>query len=425
MWEHTSMARKYLFIKLVLFFFTGFLSSCSNTNGANISPVDIGSIGPISIDKEKIPFIVDEDITVQITPFMKFELNGAGEALIVFPTEPLEIGEEFDVIITKDELDHIHKTIVRQPCLVYLGNITNEPEIWQFCGQENIPLTQTEGKVVDFAVSRSGSWIVYAVRNEKGGTDIWKMDREGKNKEKVYACGEVACNNFAIDPWGLTIAFYSKRVDGELILFSINENQAIFIERGNISNVDFSPNGQFLRYFENNKRCLRVLDIDNVDLIQTIESDSDLIGSWRLDSSSFLFGMQNYWGGIADIEIFEANIGTGSLVKLFDGQELSINYFQPTYFKNENLVVLVRMGFNGNSKQIWVIDKDGEKIFEITNHHQYDHSALSWNSAEEKLAFQRYLLTSSDSLPEVWVWENQNNQFQLIAKNAARAIWIP
>ncbi len=419
------MAQKYLFIKLVLFFITGFLSCCSNANDANISPVDIGSTGPISIDKGKIPFIVDDDITVQITPSIKFKLNGADEALIIFPAEPLVICEEYDVIITKDELDHIHKTIVRQPCLVYLGDVTNEPEIWQFCGQENIPLTQTEGEVVDFAVSRSGSWIVYAARNEKGGTDIWKMDREGKNKEKVYACGEVACNNLAIDLLGLKIAFNSERANGELILFSLLDKQTILVERGNISNVDFSPNGQFLRYFENNKGCLRVLEIDNVDLIQTIESDSDLIGSWRHDSKGFLFGMQNYWGGIADIEIFEANAGTGSLTKLFDGQELPINYFQPTYFKNENLVVLVRIGFNGNSKQIWVIDKDGEKIFELTNDHQYNHSALSWNSTEEKLAFQRYLLTSSDSLSEVWIWEKQNNQFQLIAKNAARAIWIP
>jgi WD40 repeat protein len=419
------MAQKYLFIQLVLFFITGFLSSCSNANDANMSPIDIGSAGPISIDRGKIPFNVDEDITVQITPFIEFMLDSADEGLIIFPVEPLEIGEEYNVIITKDKLDHIHRTIVRHPCLVYLGNVTNEPEIWQFCGQENIPLTQTEGGVVDYAVSRSGSWMVYAVRNEKGGTDIWKMDREGKNKEKVYACGEVICNNMAIDPLGLKIAFYSKGTDGELILFSIDENQAIIIERGNISNIDFSPNGQYLRYFENNKGYLRVLKLDNLNLIQTIESDSDLIGSWRNDSSSFLFGKQNYWGGIACIEIFETNIGAESLTKLFDGQELSINYFQPTYFESENLVVLVRMGFNGNSKQIWVINKDGEKIFELTIDYQYDHFALSWNFAEEKLAFQRYLLTCSDSLPEVWIWEKQNNQFQLIAKNAARAIWLP
>ena len=419
------MVRKYLFFKLVLFFITGFLSSCSNANDVNINPVDIGSTGPISIDKGKIPFDVDENITVQTTPFVEIKLNSADSALIVIPAEPLEIGKEYDVIITKDEIDHIHRTIVRQPCLVYLGNVTKEPEIWQFCGQENIPLTQTEGGVLDFSVSRSGSWIVYAVRNKKGGADIWKMDREGKNNEKVYACGKVVCSNIAIDPLGLKIAFNFKETNGELILFSINEDREILIERGNISYVDFSPNGQFLRYFENNKRRLKVLDIDNLNLIQTVESDSDLIGSWRHDSSSFLYGMQNYWGGIAGIEIFEANAGMRTLAKLFDGQELSINYFQPTYLENENLVVLVRIGFSGNSKQIWVINKDGEKIFELTNDHQYDHSALSWNSAEEKLAFQRYLLTSSDSLPEVWIWENKNNQFQLIAKNAALAIWIP
>ncbi len=403
----------------------GFLSSCSNANDANISPVDIGSTGPISIDKGKIPFNVDGDITVQITPFTKSNLNSADTALVLFPAEPLEIGKEYDVIITKDELDHIHKTMVRQPCLVYIGNVTSEPEIWQFCGQVNVPMTQTEGGVVDFAVSRNGSWIVYASRNEKGGTDIWKMDREGKNKEKVYVCSKVVCSDIAIDPLGLIIAFHSKKADGELILFSINENQEILIEKGNISYVDFSPNGQFLRYFEKDRGRLRVLDIVKINLIQTVESDSDLIGSWRHDSSSFLYGMQNYWGGIAGIEIFEANVGMRILAKLFDGQELSLNYSQPTYFANENLAVLVRIGFNSNSKQIWVINQAGKKLFEITNDQQYNHSALSWNSAEEKIAFQRYLLTSSDSLPEVWVWENKNNQFQLIAKNAARAIWIP
>ena len=106
------MARKYLFIRFVLLFITGFLSSCTNANDANISPMDIGSTGPISIDKEKIPFTVDEDITVQITPFIEFELDNAYEALVVIPSEPLEVRKEYNVIITKGEINYIHKTIV-------------------------------------------------------------------------------------------------------------------------------------------------------------------------------------------------------------------------------------------------------------------------------------------------------------------------
>jgi len=419
------MDRKILLILNELFFIMGFISGCSNANYANTNPIEIASTGPISINKERIPFNIDEDITVQIFPFIEFKIDSSDEAFMVLPDEPLKIGQEYNLTITKGELDYIHKTIIRQPCLVYLGDVTSEPEIWRFCGQENFPLTQTGGSVVDYAVVASGDWIIYTVSNGRGGTDIWRMDREGKNKEMIYACNEVVCSNLAIDPLSSKIAFYSQKPDGALILLSLYDDQIILVERGNISNIDFSPNSQFLRYFEKNKGYLRVISLDNLNLIQTMESDLDLIGSWSNDSSSFLFGMQNYWGGIAGVEIFEANIGEGLSTKLFDGQELTLNYFQPTYFGSEDLVVLVRAGFSSNSKQIWVINKDGEKIFEITNDHQYDHSALSWNSAEEELAFQRYLLTRSDSLPEVWIWKKHNNQFQFIAKNAARAIWIP
>ena len=114
------MARKYLFIQFVLFFITGLLSSCRNANNANISPVDIGTTGPISIDKGKIPFNVDEDVTVQITPFVDFKLDSADEALIVFPAEPLKIGGNYNVIITKDGVDHIHKIIVENKFITFI-----------------------------------------------------------------------------------------------------------------------------------------------------------------------------------------------------------------------------------------------------------------------------------------------------------------
>jgi len=418
------MARKYILIPLVLFFITGALSSCSIASGAINNPASVGSTGPISIDKGDIPFNVDKDIIVQVTPQIEFKLENSSEALLIVPTEFLEIEKEYTVIVNNGELSYIHRIIIRQPCLAYIGDVTNKPEIWRYCGHERIPLTQTEGEVVDFAVSRSGNWLVYAAKNEKGGTDIWKMDREGKERKKVYGCGEFICDNLAIDCFGEKIALFKKVSDSELILFLMSENQEILIERGIISNVDFSPNGQYLRYFENNKNKLRILDLSHLILTQSIESDSDVIGSWRNDRSSFLFGRRNYRGGIADIEIFETDVGSESLTKLFGGQELSTNYFQPTYFDRENLVVLVRTGFSGNSKQIWVVNKEGEKVFELTNDYQYDHSAISWNSVEEKLAFQRYLLTRSDSQPEVWVWEKRDNHIQLIAENGAHAIWI-
>lgn len=419
------MVRKKSFKLFIVFFIMWSISSCIGANGINISPEKIGSTGPILIEKTWLPFIIDENISVQITPFVEFKIDITDKELIVFPLKALRIGEEYVVKVTRDNSSYLHETIVQQPCLVYLGNITKEQEIWRFCGKEKILLTQTGGRVVDYAASGSGNWIVYTVSNEKGGTDIWKMDKEGKNNTKVNVCGEFVCNSLAIDPLGFYIAFYSNRNKGELVLFSIHEKKEILIEKGNISHIDFSPNGQYLRYFSNTKRCLRIREIGNMNLIQTIESDSDLISSWSYDSSSFLFGKRNFGGGIPGIEIYETIVSTDKSTKLFDGQDSPLEYFHPTYFENENLVILVRIGFSGNSKQIWVIDKEGEKIFEVTNDQQYDHSGLSWNYAEERLSFQRYLLTNSNSLPEVWIWESKANQFQLVAKNAAHATWIP
>ena len=195
MWKLTSkMARKYILIPLVLFFITGTLSSCSIANDTINSLASVGSAGPISIDKGDIPFNVDRDIIVQVTPQIEFKLENSSEALFIVPTELLEIEKEYTVIVNNGELGYIHRIIIRQPCLPYIGDVANKPEIWRYCEHERIPLTQTGGGVVDFAVSRSGSWIVYAARNEKGGTDIWKIDREGKDKEKVYVCGEVVGN---------------------------------------------------------------------------------------------------------------------------------------------------------------------------------------------------------------------------------------
>jgi len=106
--------------------------------------------------------------------------------------------------------------------------------------------------VLDFRAASNGSLIIYAVRNETGGTDIWKRNRSGENKELVHSCREFICTNLAVDPFGKNIAFTSQDPDGGLSLISISDSLTVFFEKGNISNIDFSPNGKYLRYFQNN-----------------------------------------------------------------------------------------------------------------------------------------------------------------------------
>ena len=69
---------------------------------------------------------------------------------------------------------------VREPYIAYLSATTGGArEVWRVpaSGGASEQLTQTEGRVYDFAVSADGEQIVYSVVNDSRGVDLWWMDR--------------------------------------------------------------------------------------------------------------------------------------------------------------------------------------------------------------------------------------------------------
>jgi WD40 repeat protein len=418
------MYSKFPIIIFLLILLSGILPGCNTYVESTPQLYEVGAVGQIVIQKEKIPIQFNSDTKVEVFPGFDFSNKITQDAIVLFPTEDLQVGEKLDIKINSQEEEFVFEAVVREPCVTYLADVTIAPEIWQLCGQELSKLTVTSGRVVDYAVAKNGDWIVYAVGNDDGETDIWKMGRTGENKEIVYSCGEMVCEQLAINSLGSKISFKSGGLDGSLFLLTIENGEAILVEDGNISNVDFSPNDELLRYFEGTKGYIRILSVDDLKIIKTLESDSDLIGSWKKDSSGFLFGQHNYWGGIAGIDLLEIDLLEDFESIVMNGAESSYYVYQPTFINNDEFLVLVRLGFNGNRKQIWEINRNGKVIKEITNDYQFNHSLISWNPVEEKLSFQRFEPSSSSALPEVWIWKKIENNFQMIGKNATHPEWV-
>ena len=418
------MYSKYAIIIFSLILLSTITPGCNPYSESTPQRYAVGAIGQIVIEKEKIPIQFNSDIKVEVFPEFEFSKKITQDAIVLFPSEDLQVEEELEIKIINQGEEFVLQVVVREPCFTYLANMTIAPEIWQLCGQELSKLTESSGRIVDYAVAKNGDWIAYAVGNEDGGTDIWKMRRTGKKKEIVYSCRELICEQLAINSLGSIITFRSGGSNGSLFLLTIENGTAILVENGNFSNVDFSPNDEFLRYFEVKKGQIRILTINDLKIIKTLESDSDLIGPWKKDSSGFLFGQHNYWGGIAEMDLLEIDLFEGIESLIIKGAESSYFIYQPTLINDNEFLVLVRSGFNGNRKQIWEINRNGQKIIEITNNYQYNHSLISWNSVEEKLSFQRFDPSSSDALPEVWIWEKKENKFQAVGKNAAHPEWV-
>ena len=112
--------------------------------------IAIVSSGIIPIDDREIPFDLDQNTAVQMTPFIESDTVFLDGALFIDTAEPLKIGKKYSITVTKDKFSYSFKVAVRQPCLIYLGNVTIEPEIWRVCDQESIPLTQNRRRCAGF-----------------------------------------------------------------------------------------------------------------------------------------------------------------------------------------------------------------------------------------------------------------------------------
>ncbi|MCD6355643.1 MAG: hypothetical protein J7L66_00030 [Anaerolineaceae bacterium] len=303
--------------------------------------------------------------------------------------------------------------------------MTEKPEIWKACGDRNYKITSSGGMVSDFTVDDSGKWIYYSAWNENRGMDIWKISSNGKRNEQIISCANDECRGLSVDSTGKYLAFYKKGIANELIIFSLRENREILNENGLFSRINFSADGRYLRYFALFDYQLHIIDLEKSISHELIECDEDLISSWKGDCNRFVYGKKVYDGGIANFEFYEFDLENKSSLSLFEKIDPRVQISNIFYGDESEYFVLVRPGFKSNSRQIWLINSRGQLVEKVTDDQQYDHSSAYWNSPSQELAYQRYLLTNSDSKPEIWIWEKGEGLNKLVTENAAHAVWLP
>lgn len=88
-------------------------------------------------------------------------------------------------------------------------------------------------------------------------------------------------------------------------------------------------------------------------------------------------------------------------------------------------VVALRLVYGSPSKQLWLIRLDGSDYQLITDEPQFTHSSYRWDSAGEKLVFQRLKLGSSSSLPQILLWDQAQEDTVLLAEDAFLPHWAP
>jgi hypothetical protein len=423
-----------LYLILCILLITSLPASCapqSSTLEPKISPFnEIGAYGPFVIESESSKTGSLDDVIVSTDPKIEFDTALKDDNLIVNVKQPLEIGRTYTISlenVTSGSIEYSQLFKVRQPCLAYIKGLSAQANIWKKCAdQEAIQLTKVNGQVIEFSPSRNGEWLVYISQAEEGGREIHRINRNGDDEETLVNCGQELCSDAVLDANGAALAYAVHDHDYHLV---IKDLQTGDVQRfsGNIVDIQFSPDSQYLSYFDQNENLLKIINLKTRKII-TYESGIDLAGSWSQDSRHILFGVYDYWGGLAGVVIFEADVDSGISHQLFGPTESKYvyEYYQPQYTNNpEWLIANVRDQSASFSRQIWMVMRDGSEIFRVSDDPLYNHSAIASDPSFSQIAFQRFKIGTSNSKPQVVVWNSSKNIFEVISEDSIQPQWLP
>ncbi len=387
------------------------------------SQLAIGAWGPVPVEMECEGSNLEDNLSIFSKPKAEFAVHQTGENTFqLIPQSPLSAGEDYQISINCGQGWQEILISIREPCILYISDPFGLSEIWKKCsGEEPVRITDTQGQIAEFRVSGDGNSIVYSL---KDSGIFYRTGNNGENPRLVLSCPTGVCSELTHNPFVGMYAYSQIGNPSRLVILN-NDFEEIYVQESLIADLQFSPDGRFLNYFNEDMGVVEIINLENFQK-QQYASDIGLIGSWSADSENLLVGENEFNGGLPETRLFEVNPHEGSETTLFDTGEKQIEIYSPIYTGTPDwLVAAVRERRAGFSRQIWRIRKDGSAFEALTDDYRYSHSFANWNSDFSMLLFQRIRIDISEGVPEIFFWDEMKDKIELVAQNASRPCWLP
>lgn len=365
---------------------------------------------------------------------------------IWYADTPLPSGTHLDLtlqsgVIGKDGnslSDEITWTItVRDPLILTIRNIVDVgQEIFstEVVSGETIQLTFTNGLVSTYAPAPNGEQIIYSVENEAGGSDLWLINRNGSDNNKILDCGKEWCDTPAWSPESQEIAFIRKKAmndwEGQIwLLDSNNGDTTPLFENWEIANHDlhWSPDGHWLTYWNENQKGIQIVNRNTGD-IQLIESFNGDTGCWSADSQNLYFTSTNLGETAFQNVIMKADLEKNTIETIFGGDidGSGLNYDNPACNNAVDLIALsIQPNTNIPGKELAIYDLNTMIKTSIINDLTRIPCEYMWTPSGDMLIFQQSTLDADQDEIEIWIWDSSIEQAQMILQGARSPAWLP
>ena len=345
------------------------------------------------------------------------------------------------------EEGHVWRFRTRAPQLLYLGRSGPLGDRRQLFlapvdGSPPRQLTAHAGGVWDYAVHPQGQAIVYSVLREDGGSDLWRMDRDGGGQRLLLACPEAACLNPAWSTGGRQLAYERRDIwadapnldskAGRIWLLDLEEGRErpLFDYDVALHSPVWSPQGGRLAYVSPMLPGVEVYDLRTEELLQ-FGNEWGAAPVWSPDAAYLVMPELMLAGESLVVRLVRIDLGQEALLDI-SGDDDFVKDTSPAWSPGGGWIAFGRQYLDEErwmpGRQIWLTRPDGSEAYALSDEPMADHFAFAWRPDGAALAYARSDLSEGPQpVPgvSIWVYDLAQREPISITPEGVLPRWLP
>ncbi len=385
----------------------------------------------------------------QLAPATPGSFRWEAETLWFEPLAPLEVGQTYTASLESGARTAAGRALsrslhwqfqVRAPQAIYAAPANDRAELWaQPLGSDPsaaVQLTQTGGRVFDYAVAVDGSQIGYSLRNDQGGVDLWWMGSDGRGARRLVDCGPARCSSPAWSPQGARLAYSREDPSAAGGTFEPPRLWTVAVASGeaaplfqdeNLAGADphWSPDGGWLAVYDSFVGGIRAVNLETGEA-QVLPTLKGLVGAWSPSGAQMLFTSLRIVDEQPQTAILWADLQGRGIQTVLEERPGWFDFGVPAWSPAGGWMALsLRSDDPLGGRELWLMRPDGSEARPIIAELGVSYGAYAWDPLGERLIFQRFRLDEALAAPEVLVWTMETGELSLLRADAWLPGWLP
>jgi Tol biopolymer transport system component len=369
----------------------------------------------------------------RLEPEVAGRMVGSGKELAFWPRGGLAPGTTYRVMLDEGALSQQGRPLkqgrtwqfrTRQPHLLFLGRAAADADPRQLFlasldGTLPRPLTEHPLGVWDYAVHPLGETIAYSVLREDGGSDLWRMDRDGTDQRLLLGCPEAACLNPAWSPDGEHLAYEQRGIwggapnldprAGRIWLFDVarGKERPLFDYDVPLHSPVWGPDGQRLAYASPVLPGIEVYDLGTEELGQ-FGNEWGSAPVWSPDGQQLVVPNLMLAEETLRVRLIRVDVQGGQMVDISGADEL-VKDTAPAWSPVGGWIAFGRQFLDEErwtpGRQLWLTRPDASEAYPLLSEPMSDLFGFAWRPDAAALAYLRTDLSEGPQpVPDVSVW---------------------